>query len=85
VVLSFSNEGFHDLDAVAALLARRGYVAALAVDAPRHVGARIGIHDPNGRRVGTVSHLRTTEAVFVCGPDRAVTERALDGSMPVAI
>jgi adenine-specific DNA-methyltransferase len=85
VVLSFSNEGFHDLDAVAALLARRGYVAALAVDAPRHVGARIGIHDPKGRRVGTVSHLRTTEAVFVCGPDRAVTERALDGSMPVAI
>ena len=48
----------------------RGHVGAVAVPRPRYVGARIGIHDPSGRRVGTVSHLSNTEHLFVCGPDR---------------
>ena len=42
----------------------------LAFDSARYVGARIGIHDPTGRKVGTVSHLRNTEYVLVAG-DRA--------------
>ena len=40
----------------------------LAFDSARYVGARIGIHDPAGRKVGTVSHLRNTEYVVLCGP-----------------
>jgi adenine-specific DNA-methyltransferase len=43
-------------------------VAMLAFDSKRYVGAQIGIYDPNGRRVGRVSHLRNTEYVFVAGP-----------------
>ena len=39
---------------------------------PRYVGARIGIHDPLGRRVGTVSHLSNTEHLFVCGPEKGL-------------
>jgi adenine-specific DNA-methyltransferase len=77
LVVSFSDEGFHRPDEIEALLARRGHVGAVAVGRPRYVGARIGIHDPSGRRVGRVSHLRNTEHLFVCGPDRAKLDRAL--------
>ena len=77
VVVSFSDEGFHRPDEVEALLRRRGHVGALGVARPRYVGARIGIHDPAGRRVGAVSHLENTEHLFVCGPDRSRVERAL--------
>jgi hypothetical protein len=76
-VVSFSNEGFHRPDEIEALLARRGHVGAVAVPRPRYVGARIGIHDPSGRRVGTVSHLSNTEHLFVCGPDRNRVDRAV--------
>jgi adenine-specific DNA-methyltransferase len=78
VVASVSDEGFHAPADVAALLAERGHVASLAVDQPRYVGARIGIHNPAGERVGTVSHVRTLEYVIVSGPDRAVVESVFD-------
>jgi adenine-specific DNA-methyltransferase len=78
VIVSVSDEGFHDPADVAALLAERGHVAALAIDSPRYVGARIGIHDPAGRRVGTVSHVRNLEYVLVSGPDRRAVQAAFD-------
>jgi adenine-specific DNA-methyltransferase len=77
LVVSFSDEGFHRPAEVEELLRRRGHVGAVAVPRPRYVGARIGIHDPAGRRVGTVSHLENTEHLFVCGPDRRKIDRAL--------
>jgi adenine-specific DNA-methyltransferase len=85
LIVSFSNEGFHELEQMRELLSSRGHVAMLAVDAPRYVGARIGIHSPSGERVGRVSHVRMTEAVFVCGPDASIVDRAADGAMPVAV
>jgi adenine-specific DNA-methyltransferase len=45
-------------------------VEVLAFDSARYVGARIGIHNPAGTKVGSVSHLRNTEYVLVAG-DRA--------------
>jgi adenine-specific DNA-methyltransferase len=76
LVVSFSNEGFHELEQVRTLLGEVGYVAETAVDFPRYVGARIGIHNPRGERVGKVSHVRNRELLFVVGPDRALVERA---------
>jgi adenine-specific DNA-methyltransferase len=84
VIVSVNDEGFHDPAEVAGLLAARGHVAALAIDVPRYVGARIGIHDPAGRRVGTVSHVRTMEWLMVSGPDRAAVDRAFDDVPAVA-
>jgi len=77
LLVSFSNEGFHRPDEIEARLAQRGHVGAVAVPRPRYVGARIGIHDPSGRRVGAVSHLSNTEHLFVCGPDRHRLDHAL--------
>jgi len=85
LVVSFSNEGFHAPADVRALLEQRRHVAAVAIDAPRYVGARIGIHNPSGQRVGRVSHLRNTELVFVCGPDRTAVEESVAGVLPVAV
>jgi adenine-specific DNA-methyltransferase len=77
LVLSFSDEGFHDLAAVRALLAGRGHVRELAVAGRRYIGAQIGIHNPAGERVGRVSHLHNREMLFVCGPRARTAERAV--------
>ncbi|HLI44988.1 MAG TPA: DNA adenine methylase [Acidimicrobiales bacterium] len=70
---------------------REGAVALLGFDQARYVGARIGIHNPAGERVGTVSHLRNTELVVVAGPAEmvagavaAVGERASPIGQPEA-
>jgi len=79
VVLSCSDEGFHGAPELAALLAERGHVRAVTADHPRYVGARIGIHDPAGRKVGSVSHVRNTETIWVAGPSKRAVERVVDG------
>lgn len=85
IVLSFSDEGFHDTADIAALLADRGHVRALSVERPRYVGARIGIHDPAGNPVGTVSHVRNREVLWVVGPAAAAVASVTDGlGAPVA-
>ena len=88
IVLSLSDEGFHDPQRVVELLARRGHVIAVGIDSRRYVGAQIGIHDPRGRPVGRVSHLRNTELLYVCGPSRARLDAALaaarrNGAVPL--
>lgn len=66
VVLSFNDEGYLSRAEVEELLrARGGEVEVLSVDGDRYVGARIGVHDPQGRKVGTVGRLRNVEHVFV--------------------
>lgn len=70
VLLSFSDEGFHDLADIVALLASRwGEVASLAFDSKRYIGAKIGVFNLRGERVGEESHLRNTEYLFLAGPD----------------
>lgn len=67
VVLSYNNESWLSFDELHQACAGRGHVEVLAFDSARYVGARIGIHNPSGRKVGTVSHLRNTEYVLVAG------------------
>lgn len=76
VMLSFSDEGFFTEQAIRAMLAERfDAVAMVPVDSPRYVGARIGIHNLQGERVGTVSHTRNTEYIFIAGPDATAVAR----------
>jgi len=76
VVLSYNNESWLTYDELQELCAPRGHVEFLAFDSARYVGARIGIHDPAGRKVGTVAHTRNTEYVVVCGPRARVRSMA---------
>jgi adenine-specific DNA-methyltransferase len=79
MIVSFNNEGFHDLDHVHGLLQGHGYVNSVEIDFKRYVGAQIGIFNPSGDKVGAVSHLRNKEVLFVVGPDQALVETVFDG------
>ena len=68
LLVSFSNEGFVSRPELEEMLSSKGEVAVLALPYRRYVGARIGIHNPAGEKVGKVSHTENTEYVFVAGP-----------------
>lgn len=76
LVVSFSNEGFLSREELEATLRARGHVRVVSVDFKRYVGARIGIYNPQGEKVGKVSHLKNREMLFLVSPDRAAVERA---------
>ena len=63
--------------------ARTRELATLAFDSARYVGARIGIFDPSGRKVGRVSHLSNQELIVIAGEStlvRHVVEAAEGGA-----
>jgi adenine-specific DNA-methyltransferase len=76
VILSYNDESWITLDELLEMGAARGDVVALAFDSARYVGARIGIHNPAGVRVGEVSHTRNLEYLVVCG-ERATLDRVV--------
>ena len=77
LVLSFNDEGYQSREALEAMLRSRGWsVRCAPVDHKRYVGAQIGIHDPRGRKVGKIGHLRNREFLFVAGEDRAGVDAA---------
>ena len=98
LVLSYNNESWLGLEELEAMCRphrphrphRRGRtrrsengVATLAFDSARYVGARIGIFDPSGRKVGRVSHLSNQELLVIAGEPtlvRRVVEAAEAGS-----
>ena len=65
LIVSFSNEGFLGTEELTERLSRRGDVQRLELEHPRYVGAKIGIHNPAGERVGTVGHLVNTECLYL--------------------
>jgi adenine-specific DNA-methyltransferase len=67
VVLSYNDESWIDRQALIEMCRVRGHVEVLAFPSNRYVGARIGIHNPAGERVGTVGRLRNLEYVVVAG------------------
>ncbi len=67
LVVSFSNEGYVTQEEMIGLLSERGEVRVVTRDFKRYVGAQIGIYNPDGDRVGEISHLRNQEYVFIVG------------------
>ena len=65
VVVSFSDEGHLAASEVEALLAAYGPVRTRQAEQPRYVGAKIGIYNPRGERVGRVGRLENREFLFV--------------------
>ena len=69
LVVSFNNEGFLTKDEMIEMLSARGEVLVIEQDYKRYVGAQIGIYNPQGEKVGKVSHLRNTEYLFAVSKD----------------
>lgn len=74
LVVSFSNEGYlprSDMEAMlSALWDGQVQVITLEHDYKRYVGAQIGIYNPQGEKVGRVSHLRNKEFIYVVSRHR---------------
>ena len=56
LIVSFNDEGYISRQEMEALLASRGPVTTIRRPYRRYVGARIGIYNPSGEKVGRVSH-----------------------------
>ena len=76
LILSYNNESWLDMDQLIDFCSEYEAVYPLAFDSKRYVGAQIGIHSPNGERVGQVSHLRNLEYIIVAGPQDGVARMA---------
>ena len=84
LIVSFNNEGFISRQEMEGYLADRGTVRVVELDYRRYVGAKIGIHDLKGRKVGKVSHLTNKELLFVAGTDSdRVVKAAKAANRPV--
>lgn len=77
LLVSFNDEGYLHAEDIRRMLSNRGYVAHVGLDFKRYVGAQIGIFNPQGEKVGAVSHLRNQEYLFLVGPTRHVVEDAV--------
>jgi adenine-specific DNA-methyltransferase len=85
VIVSFSDEGFFAKSAIVRLLSDlRGEVATIRVAHRRYVGARIGIYNPRGEKVGRVSHVTNREFLFVAGPGARAAARTAARVAPPA-
>ena len=68
-IVSFNDEGYISRSVMERMLGEHGEVHILEFPYKRYVGAQIGIHDLNGKRVGRVSHLKNREYLYVVIPD----------------
>jgi adenine-specific DNA-methyltransferase len=84
VVVSCNDESWVTPEQVDGWLRDAGHedVAVLDFDNPRYVGARIGIYNGAGHKVGTVNRLRNVEHVLVAGP-RDKVAAAVAAARPV--
>lgn len=73
LIVSFNNEGYLPRERMEEMLASlwngRGRVVTIENDFKRYVGARIGIYNPRGEKVGKVSHLRNKEYLYIVSRD----------------
>ncbi len=83
LVVSFSNEGFIGREEMERMLGSLGgggaAVATLEHDFRRYVGARIGIYNPRGEKVGKISHVTNKEFLYVVDLRVARTSARLAG------
>ena len=65
IIVSFSDEGYVARESLDAVGGEGATLRVIANDYPRYVGARIGIYNPRGEKVGAVGKLRNTEYLYV--------------------
>jgi adenine-specific DNA-methyltransferase len=76
LLLSYNDESWLGVDELEAICGDGRQVATLAFESARYVGARIGIFDPSGVKVGRVSHLSNRELLVIAG-EAAMVRRAV--------
>ncbi|MGZ6951575.1 MAG: DNA adenine methylase, partial [Acidimicrobiia bacterium] len=79
VVVSYNDEAWVSVEELREWCAVHGHVEVLNFDSRRYVGAQIGIHNPQGEKVGRVSHVRNVEYVVCVGEAEVVEGRIGEG------
>lgn len=64
LLVSFNNEGYISREEMIEILERRGPVQVQEIAHDRYVGAKIGIYNPAGEKVGRVGRLKNVEYLF---------------------
>lgn len=81
IIVSFSNEGYitrNDMENILCnLYGGAAYMETIETDYERYVGAKIGIYNLKGEKVGKVSHTRNKEYLYVVS--RRPIAKALTG------
>ncbi len=67
VVASFSDEGHVQIGELVKMCRTRGEVEVLAFERPRYIGAKIGVFNPAGVRVGQVGRRHNIEFLVLAG------------------
>ena len=75
LLLSFNDEGYLSREVLEDMLRELGFVYVFEVAYPRYVGARIGIHNPKGEKVGRVGRLKNKEMLYLVSPHRLAKHR----------
>jgi adenine-specific DNA-methyltransferase len=71
LLVSLSSEGYITPEQMRQMLEEHGDIEVHTVEYDRYVGARIGIYNPKGEKVGRIGHLKNHEHVFVVRYARA--------------
>jgi adenine-specific DNA-methyltransferase len=82
LLVSFNNEGYISRSEMEELLSEHGEVLVIAREHDRYVGARIGIYNPDGEKVGQVSHVRNKEYLYLVGEDAGALADAAQACQP---
>lgn len=75
LIVSFNNEGYWSKLDLENVLGGFGYTATLELQHRRYVGALIGIHNLKGEKVGTVSHTKNIEYLFIASKEQHSIDR----------
>jgi adenine-specific DNA-methyltransferase len=75
LVVSFNDEGYFSKDEIESMLSFHKYVVTIEQNFNRYVGAKIGIHNMDGKKVGKVSHTKNLEYVYVATSDKQVAAK----------
>ncbi len=65
IIVSFNDEGYLGRAALLDILAARRHLRIVGIPYGRYVGAKIGIHNRQGVKVGTVGRLTNMEYLFI--------------------
>ena len=84
LVVSFNDEGYLSRDALEQLLGETGHVSVHTHESRRYVGAKIGIYNPGGEKVGKVGRLHNHEHLFVVDRSQKRNDRTHVGVHPAA-
>lgn len=79
IILSFSDEGYISKDSLTQMLGgNKKFVHIISNGFDRYIGYKNGVHNPQGMKTGTPSHLRNTEYLFIATDSEDVYKRVRD-------